>query len=217
MTNPFYVQPAAAGLGQAFSPVAQAWSQKNQEQTQADKLAAQQGIYGGYMDALYSGDYDAQRQIERDNPILMQQLSTIRQGQESRLGGIEADMANDVLLGNMTGEELSTKYGTQLQGMGQGQLAGQLSSLRPEQLKALAIQNADPESYKRFRDITPKPKEFAQATGKGMEGWKFDKSTGSYSLDPNYAKFLQSDAAKLASKDMLPLRTYQALTTKLRR
>ena len=163
--NPFYIQPAGATLGQAFAPIGQALVARGQEQKAEEKLAAQQAIYGNYMDAMYSGDYDAQRQIERDNPILIQQLNAIKQNQESALGGLESDIANDVLLGNMTGTQLFDKYGAQLQSIGQGELASQLPNLRPEQLKMLAIQNADPESYKRFRDSmsqSPSEKERAE-------------------------------------------------------
>jgi hypothetical protein len=48
-----------------------------------------------------------------------------------------------------------------------------------------------------------KPAKHSQATGKGMQGWSFNESTGQYSLDPAYQSFLDSDAGRLANKEML--------------
>jgi hypothetical protein len=153
--NPFYIRPAAAGLGQAVAPVAQAMVQRGQRQEQEAKLAAQKKLYGGYMDAIDSGDFEAQREIERANPVLMEQLGKISAGRKSQIGGIEGSIANDYLLGGMTGEELANKWEPQLQSFGQGRMAEWLRTASPEQLRGVAIQNLDKDSYQRYRDSLP--------------------------------------------------------------
>lgn len=67
------------------------------------------------------------------------------------------------------------------------------------------------------RNINPlnKPKTYEQASAKGMEGWNFDKSTGQYSLSPQYQQFLATDAGKLANKDFLTAKEVSGVNDKV--
>ena len=60
----------------------------------------------------------------------------------------------------------------------------------------------------------PKP-EYAQSSNKDMKGWVFDKTSGQFSLDPNYQKFLESDAGRLANKDMLSAKDVAGVNDKV--
>lgn len=153
MPNPFQVQPANPNQGLGF---ALAGLQRGQErdvlaQEKADqqqKLEAQAGVYSEYMQALESGDFDAQRRIEQGNPMLMKQIGEIRTSQETRTKGLDESIANDVLLGGLSGQDIVAKYGSNLP----DDMAQWFSTSTPEQIRKGAIQKASPESYKRHRD-----------------------------------------------------------------
>jgi len=152
--NPFYVKPMGGYLDgpSAFAGLGKMFGQSMKAKQDEAKLNAQKEIYGSYMDAVDSGDFEAQREIERANPVLMDQLGKISSRRKSHIGGIEGDMANDYLLGGMSGEQLADKWEPQLQSLGQGRISERFRTASPAMLKGMAIQNMDAQSYQRYRD-----------------------------------------------------------------
>lgn len=66
-----------------------------------------------------------------------------------------------------------------------------------------------------FIQMAQGPPKFSQSTNKDMPGWSFNESTGAYSLDPGYQQFLESDAGRLASKEMLGAKDVSGINDKV--
>jgi len=107
-----------------------------------------------------------------------------------------------------------------------GEEADKIESLTGEPASNLrlaqnAILNGDQEVMGNFMkagialDPSAKRPEYAQSTVKGMEGWVFDKTSGTYAIDPKFEEFLASDAAKLSSKEFLDIKDIKGVNDKV--
>jgi hypothetical protein len=58
------------------------------------------------------------------------------------------------------------------------------------------------------RSLNPTYKKpvYEQATGKDQKGWVFDKTNGTYAIDPTFQEFLTSDAGRLAQREFLDIK-----------
>ena len=123
MANQFSIQPANPNYGlQGLLGGIERGQQRDvaaqEQQMQQQKLAQQQQIMGSYFDAMDSGDVGAQREIMRNNPILMKQLKEIEStsmGQKERL---KNQMADDVVNKGMNQQQVAQKYGANMQALG---------------------------------------------------------------------------------------------------
>jgi len=188
-------------------------------------------------DVLGAMDKGRERQA---NKMAGDILSKTMSGQIGALAKLDPDkaIALDKALGTDSKSRREAMIGdaimaTKLIDAGMPQEAAQIFSEKSQFLNGLGIDtsrydltsqgilNGDPEIIKnlttfgRSMDPSANPQKYSQATNEDMKGWAFNESTGQYSLDPNYANFLQTDAAKLAQRDMLTAKEVVSVNDKV--
>ena len=219
--NPFYIHPGQ-DYGAQFSSLGQTIGQLGKEKKaearfNETKAAMQQ--------AWQSGDPNQIAQLAIDYPESQQTIAMMYGFADDKRKGEAVDFTRSVLATDDHGQVVDMYMqridSLEEQGRDPTQTIESMQEYarNPQgarkKLEMVFASQANKQEWDAYSGWKGGPKEFAQATGKGMEGWNFDKSTGRYSLDPNYAKFLQSDAAKLANKDMLSSKDVSGINDKV--
>lgn len=138
MTNPWRQNIDFSPLGRGLAGLGKGIGIAKEKQAQQEQADAQRKVYGQFFDAVDSGDIELQKTIRRNNPMMVEQFKQIESTGNQALDTIQDQMAVDTHANNMTGAQLSEKYGQQLQSLNQGDLAAQLPTMSQQQLKDMS-------------------------------------------------------------------------------
>jgi hypothetical protein len=221
--NPYYVAPLGGlGLQPGMQAIGQGLDRRDARNEKAEQQERVAGMLAGARQVMNTGDPDQISNYMLENPQVAQAIqqasnfksaATNRSAIESAIGVVSGQNPNAVeehvaVIEREGGDPTQTKNII-------ADAAGDPERLKKSAWASLAI-NTKPEQYKQLRELYgPKVKKLTQATGKGMQGWSYDNSTGAFSLDPTYQEYLNSDASRLAGKEMLGAKDVSGINDKV--